>query len=104
MVVWTGKGWLVLALFLLCGIAPTWVGIALGTDYVHRHSWPAGVGEMIAGVAVLLIGLAVNRGRPRHAAGPGGPFRSRPDHSFMLVRMEYWAPVLFAAGIVFCVV
>jgi hypothetical protein len=98
---WTGNGWLVLAIFLVSALAPNWIANGMHEGYAQNHSWPSGLGVLLGAFLLYRVGRSLNEGRPRPERGSGGPFQSRPDHSFMFIRMEWWAPVLAIVGVAF---
>ena len=112
MVVWRGKGWIVIILALLAiGIPLELKGVYIGLGQLLLFcifAWP-----------IWWIGNKLNAGQNYHSEAAGkfvwkdifevgleedhepsvlGPELS-PSHSFTLIKMQYWSPLFVLAGI-----
>ena len=104
MIIWKGWGILVIviavaAIIIIQGV----VGAASGDPQFYEvHDWPKGLALLLAAVGVYFVGRYFNNkpGRVMIDKATGREFVFRRVHSLFFVRMEYWAFVLAAIGVV----
>ncbi|MBR8741676.1 hypothetical protein [Nocardiopsis sp. MG754419] len=93
MIIW--RGWGILVPLIAAVIAvPCAALTAEVTGQQHLGGLGAGVGLLLASVAVFLAGNRLNTPRRGFHPATGRPVEYRNTHTFFFVPMQYWAFVL----------
>src|SRR6266542_584087 len=104
MIIWKGWGILVVVITVATSIVVQGVvGVAFGDPQFYKtHDWPKGVALLSAAAAVYFAGRYFNNkpGRVMIDKATGQEIVLRRVHSLFFIRMEYWAFVLAAIGVV----
>ena len=71
-------------------------------NYFQGHLWPKLAALGISGFCCGVLGLYVNSKPPRIEIDEetGREIEVKPYHSFMFIKLEYWAVVFVAIGLV----
>lgn len=71
-------------------------------NYFQGHLWPKLVALGITGLCCGVLGLYVNRKPPRIEIDEktGQEIEVKPSHHFMYIKLEYWAVIFVAIGLV----
>ena len=86
MIVWTGRGWVPIALLFAGGVLVEWlVESTLGVPY---QDWPVSLMLVAAGVIAFALGRAWNP--------PGRP----AAHTLFWIPLQWWGPLLVILAIV----
>lgn len=102
MVVWKGFGIItvIIVVVLIAVVGDFSRLIGINTD---KHDWPMSVAVLLAGIIIWFLGKYLNN-RTDHIvmidAQTGEPYKIGTQHSLFFIRMEYWGPILAAAGLV----
>lgn len=107
MIIWSGLGFLVAVITFLLLLIAEYVTELLFRDesYYQTHGWPKLLAFFLAGVAIWPLGTYLNRKQRKvMIEKETGKEISMTGHSFFFIKMEYWAPILFALGIIFLIV
>ncbi|WP_412062401.1 hypothetical protein [Rubrivirga sp. IMCC45206] len=104
MIAWTGHGLLVPLIAFGCLIAAEAAveGATGDPAYYQEHTWPMALGFIVAGalVAALAKRFPDSPGRAVVDAETGEPFTVKGTvHTFMLIPVRSWTPILFALGL-----
>lgn len=104
MILWSGKGYLVIVMALAAILA-----VNLATDYVlfqpgyyKATGWPKLMGLCLAALPTWWLGVHLNRAKGKVLIDPetGREVILPNNHSLFFLPMQYWAFVLVAFGIV----
>ena len=102
MIIWSGLGFLVpgisFACFLLTQMAMT--SIFNDAKYYTEHGWPKFLACLMAAGLVGVVGLWLSGGRVYIDKGTGEQVTIRRSHSFFLIPVVYWAPMIAVGGLV----
>ena len=100
MIIYSGQGYLVLALFILplivFGVLLNW---AFGIDVLRTTSWLPLHSLMVMGaILIFVVGRYLNRNMVEDTVYENSARVKifRPRHTLYYVRMEYWAPIALA--------
>ena len=100
MIIYSGQGYLVLALFILplivFGVLLNW---AFGIDVLRTSSWlPLHTLMVMGAILIFVVGRYLNRNMVEDTVYEDSARVKifRPRHTLYYVRMEYWAPIALA--------
>ncbi|HEX5834273.1 MAG TPA: hypothetical protein VFY34_10490 [Pyrinomonadaceae bacterium] len=100
MIIYSGQGYLVLALFILplivFGVLLNW---AFGIDVLRTTSWlPLHTLMVMGAILIFVVGRYLNRNMVEDTVYEDSARVKifRPRHTLYYVRMEYWAPIALA--------
>jgi hypothetical protein len=99
---WHGSGGLVIVFGVLAALITNIVTSKIfnETNYFQTHSWAQAVALWLAGVGCWFVGRTLN-GRPGRTEideTTGAEVTLKPNHSLLLIKLEYWGPILFVIG------
>ncbi|SIO84667.1 hypothetical protein [Nocardiopsis sp. JB363] len=97
MIIWRGWGILVPLIAAVLAV-PCAAIVAEATGQQHLGGIGAGVGFLLAAVAVFFAGRKLNTPKRGFHPATGQPVEYRNSHTFFFVPMQYWAFVLPLAG------
>jgi hypothetical protein len=103
MFIWRGYGFLVpLITFLICLLMEYSLELIFFKGYYNLQKWPISLALFIAAIPVWFAGKRLNQNSERILLDPktGEEVKLVSTHSFFWIRMEYWAPILAAIGII----
>ena len=102
MIIWSGLGFLVpgisFACFLLMQMAMT--SIFNDAKYYTEHDWPKFLACVMAAGLVGVLGLLLSQGRTYIDQNTGQEVTIRRSHSFFLIPVVFWAPIIAVGGLV----
>ena len=105
MIIWKGRGFLVAVIAFACLLASEFLTERYFADdrYYQQHGWPKLAAFFLAGFIVWVITILWKDapGRVVVDKQTGTELVLKKSHSLFFIPMKYWAPILFALGIVF---
>ena len=105
MLIWRGAGVVVPGLALVI-LFLTSLSVSLlfkDDNYFATHGWPRLVGCWITAFLVRYVGTTLDKREARVVVDKetGKELLLKPHHDFFFIKLEHWAWILFAAGIIF---
>jgi hypothetical protein len=106
-IVWSGRGYLVPLGTFVISLVTEWMTESLVADeqYYQESAWPLSLALLAAAVLAYGVGKRLNRTTTDPHAQPSvaGP-AERARHTFFLIRMEHWGPILAGLAAASCLV
>ena len=101
MIVWQGKGWLVVVIVFACGLAATFLtGWITGSDtYWMESVQPFAASLLVAGVVSWFVGVGLERAPPRLLVdeASGQKFALQEKHTVFWIPVK-WCGVILIVG------
>jgi hypothetical protein len=99
MIIWKGYGFLVPVIAIVVGAL---ISLLFGGLFNMNPSWTACIASFAAAAAVWFVGKKFNdpaKDRVMIDKQTGQEFIIKPDHTLFFIKMQYWAFVLAAFGV-----
>jgi len=107
-IIWRGRGALVVGFAILCVLATTLLGTLVSGHSFGGHvaNVATGLGLVIAAIPVWVLGRRWNAPQPDRVlvdqqTGQQVVLKWKPRHTLYYIPMQYWSFVLAAAGVLF---
>ncbi len=109
-IVWSGLGWLVVAIVAVCMVGFYYMTNALfGNRYYADHFWPIGVALIAAAPINWLLATYLQKRNSRCTydyGNYGNPswsaLQDGGNHTLFFIPMQIWSPILVGGGLVLC--
>ena len=108
MIVWSGLGFLVGVVAFGCLVLSEALSEFWMQDerYYQEHGWPKLAAFLVAAAIVWPLGRVLNRKQQGRelldpATGQRVLLQSGGGHTLFFIPVQYWAPILAAAGVIF---
>ena len=101
MIFWTGLGFLVPSISVLCFYLTQLAMTSLFNDarYYTEHGWPKFLACLIAAGLLGILGSALSKGRTLIDQTNGKEVIIRRSHSFFFIPVLYWSPIIAVVGL-----
>jgi len=94
--IWRGFGFLVGVIAFGCSLFANLVADSIaGKGYYEHHKWPLGIALLFAAAICWFVGNHFRKQPVRVVVDRAGrEFALTPAHSFFLIPMHWWGPIL----------
>ena len=99
MIIWKGYGFLVLVIAVVIGAIVSLIFRKIGST----EDMGAGVGAIISGIVIWFVGNKLNapaKDRAMIDKQTGQEVILKPNHSFLFIKMQFWAFIVGAIGVI----
>jgi hypothetical protein len=102
MIIWSGLGFLVPGISITCFLLMQMAMTSIFNDakYYTEHGWPKFLACLVAAGLVGVAGFWLSQGRTYIDQNTGQEVIIRRSHSFFLIPVLYWAPIIAVFGLV----